>query len=182
VPIIYYGDEIGMGDDISLPDRGGVRTPMQWTHGAHAGFCPPSVERPFNPVIDVDPYGYRRVNVEAQLEEHGSLLSRMRRLIQARKGLPSLAVGSCELLEPDNPAVMAHVRDHGEEVLVVVHNLSANTQKVLVSKAGWEGQVVVDVSSGRTYAGAEGPLLEIVLEPCGYRWLRAEPSQRASRT
>jgi maltose alpha-D-glucosyltransferase/alpha-amylase len=181
-PTVYYGDEIGMGDDISLPDRDGVRTPMQWTDGAHAGFCPPTVKRAFNPVIDAGPYDYRVVNVEAQLRDENSLLNWMRRLIETRKRLPSLAAGSCELLEPDNPAVMAHVRRHGEEVLVLLHNLSENTQRVLVSMAGWEGRALVDALTGRRYNAGEAPLCEIALEPFGYRWLRAEPSPRASPT
>ncbi len=144
VPIIYYGDEIGMGDNIWLFDRNGVRTPMQWDDTPHAGFSGTEGEL-YAPVIDDAVYGYRRVNVAAQLDDPASLLNRTRALIALRKQHPVLATGSLRFLDVHTTAVLAFVREDDESVMVIAHNVSAAPQAVALDLARYAGRSVIDV-------------------------------------
>ncbi|GAB4481061.1 MAG: maltose alpha-D-glucosyltransferase [Anaerolineae bacterium] len=144
VPIIYYGDEIGMGDNIWLFDRNGVRTPMQWDDSPNAGFSETEGEL-YAPVIDDAVYGFRRVNVAAQLDDPGSLLNRTRALIALRKQHPVLATGSLRFLDVDTTAVLAFIREDEESVLAIAHNVSAAPQAVALDLARYAGRSVVDV-------------------------------------
>ncbi len=129
-PILYYGDEIGMGDNIYLGDRNGVRTPMQWTGDRNAGFSRADAARLYLPMI-VDPvYGYQGINVEAQLRTPSSLLHWMRRIIAVRKKTRVFGRGTLRFLRPMNDSVLAHVRSHEGETVLAVHNLSASAQPV----------------------------------------------------
>jgi maltose alpha-D-glucosyltransferase/alpha-amylase len=170
-PIIYYGDEIGMGDDITLPDRNGVRTPMQWSDAPHAGFCPQSVSSTYNPVIDDPVYGYQRVNVEAQLKDRNSLLSWVRGLIHYRKQHPALGLGACQFLQSANRAVLAHLRRHEGEDILVLHNLSEATQIVKLDLTHWVGATPVDILSQKTFAPISGRAYELKLAPYDFLWL-----------
>src|SRR5215510_3118220 len=127
-PVLYYGDELGMGDNIYLGDRNGVRTPMQWTGDRNAGFSRADVNRLYSPVI-MDPlYGYQAINVEAQLRTPSSLLHWVRRLIAIRKRYPAFGRGTIEFLAPTNQRVLAYLRHYQDRTLLIVANLSRFSQ------------------------------------------------------
>jgi maltose alpha-D-glucosyltransferase/alpha-amylase len=144
-PIIYYGDEIGMGDDIWLEDRNGVRTPMQWSDGPNAGFSSAPAEQLYAPVIDDPVYGYQTVNVARQEDDPAALLNRMRALIALRKRHPAFALGTLEFLESGSNAVLAFVCAYEDETFVVAHNLSAAGQSVTLGLSRFAGRVPLDV-------------------------------------
>ncbi len=139
-PIIYYGDEIGMGDNIELFDRNGVRTPMQWSSGANAGFSSAPAEYLYAPVIDRPPYDPQQVNAASQSAEPNSLLNYLRRLIQLRKQHPELASGSLSWVEAGSQSVAAFLRVSGSRTVLAVHNLSAAAQRLRLPPA--EGAAV----------------------------------------
>jgi len=176
-PVIYYGDEIGMGDNIALPDRSGVRTPMQWSDAPYAGFCSQAVSSTYSPVIADPIYGYQRVNVEAQLKDSGSLLHFIRDTIRCRKQHPALARGTCEFVECANRAVLAHFRRHASEEILVLHNLSGAAQRVTVDLQGFVGAVPVDALTETALAPVSHAVYELVLEPYQYLWLLFENEQ-----
>ncbi|HRZ53078.1 MAG TPA: maltose alpha-D-glucosyltransferase, partial [Candidatus Contendobacter sp.] len=129
-PIIYYGDEIGMGDNIYLGDRNGVRTPMQWSPDRNAGFSKTDPQRLYLPPI-MDPiYGYQAVNVEAQQREPASLLNWMKRMIAVRRSCQAFGRGRLEMLKPGNRKILAYVRTYGDEIVLCVANLSRSAQPV----------------------------------------------------
>jgi maltose alpha-D-glucosyltransferase/alpha-amylase len=127
-PVMYYGDEIGMGDNIMLEDRDGIRTPMQWSGAPHGGFSHPETRALVLPAIDDATYGYAIVNVESQERSKLSLLSRIKRLIAVRRRHPAFGRGSIEFLDSGNPRVLALVRTHQDDSILVVANLSASPQ------------------------------------------------------
>jgi maltose alpha-D-glucosyltransferase/alpha-amylase len=127
-PIIYYGDEIGMGDDIALPDRNGLRTPMQWDSTPNAGFSSARPEHLYAPVIGDPVYGYRQVNVAYQRDDPGSLFNQMRALIALRKRHRAFGRGTIHFLDGQNGAVLAFLRVYEGEIILVIHNLSASRQ------------------------------------------------------
>jgi maltose alpha-D-glucosyltransferase/alpha-amylase len=138
-PVLYYGDEIGMGDNVYLGDRNGVRTPMQWSADRNAGFSRTNPQRLILPVI-IDPeYHFEAINVEAQQGNASSLLWWTKRLIALRKQHRAFGRGSIDLLNPDNPHVLAFVRAHEGETILVVANLSRFTQYVELDLTKWEG-------------------------------------------
>ena len=144
-PIVYYGDEIGMGDNVYLGDRNGVRTPMQWTSDRNARFSRAEPARLYSPVI-MDPiYGYQGLNVEAQERDGSSLLQWMKNLIGLRKLFPVLGVGSLRFLEPDNRKVLAYLRQHENDAILCVANLSRSVQPVELDLAQFAGFVPVEV-------------------------------------
>ncbi|MGO8753464.1 MAG: maltose alpha-D-glucosyltransferase [Thermoguttaceae bacterium] len=144
-PIIYYGDELGMGDNIYLGDRNGVRTPMQWNADRNAGFSSVGSQQLFLPVIADYEYHYETVNVDTQQKNPNSLLSWMKRLIGLRQQSRALEHGSFELLQPSNSKVLAFVRRLGEERVLVVANLSKFPQYVDLDLASLEGSVPVEL-------------------------------------
>jgi maltose alpha-D-glucosyltransferase/alpha-amylase len=123
-PILYYGDEIGMGDNIYLGDRNGVRTPMQWTGDRNAGFSRAVPAKLFSPVVMDPVWGYEAINVEAQQSDPSSLLSWMRNMIALRKLFRVFGRGSLKFLQPSNRKVLAYVREDGDERVLCVANLS----------------------------------------------------------
>src|SRR6202166_2893099 len=129
-PIVYYGDEIGMGDNIYLGDRNGVRTPMQWNGDRNAGFSTADPERLYSPVISNAVYGYQAINVDSQKRSEHSLLRWMKSLIQLRNSFQVFGRGSINFLNPSNHRVLAYVRRFGEESVLVVNNLSSSAQAV----------------------------------------------------
>ena len=146
-PIIYYGDEIGMGDNVYLRDRNGVRTPMQWNGGWNAGFSGADPERLYSPVISNPVYGYQAINVESQKRSPHSLLSWMKRLIEIRKSSRVFSRGSIEFLQPSNHRVLAYVRESGEEKILVVNNLSASAQAVELDLQRYRGAVPIEMAA-----------------------------------
>ncbi|HZJ65573.1 MAG TPA: maltose alpha-D-glucosyltransferase, partial [Kofleriaceae bacterium] len=129
-PVVYYGDEIGMGDNVYLGDRNGVRTPMQWTGDRNAGFSRANPGRLYSPVIMDPVYGYQAVNVEAQESDPSSLLYWMRNMISLRKLFPVFGRGTLEIIKPSNRKVLAYVRCHGQDRILCVANLSRFVQAV----------------------------------------------------
>jgi maltose alpha-D-glucosyltransferase / alpha-amylase len=173
-PVIYYGDEIGMGDNIYLGDRNGVRTPMQWSADKNAGFSRSNPQKLYLPII-IDPeYHYEAINVEAQQGNPGSLLSWMRRLIALRKRYRAFSRGSVEFLYPENPKVLAFLRRHGEEVLLVVANLSRFVQYVELDLSSLRGAVPVELFGQTPFPPiGERPFL-LTLGPHGFYWFSLE--------
>jgi maltose alpha-D-glucosyltransferase/alpha-amylase len=170
-PFLYYGDEIGMGDNIWLEDRNGVRTPMQWSDEPNAGFTDPDVppEKIYLPVIDDEDYGYRSVNVAAQREDPDSLLNWTRTILGVRKQHPTFGRGDLELLDPDNEAVLAYVRE-GEETLVVANNLSEEAQTVVLDLGDYAGRTLVDLIERDAVEEPASANWELALPRYGFRW------------
>ena len=132
-PVLYYGDEIGMGDNIDLFDRNGVRTPMQWDNGPNAGFSAADPQQLYAPVITAAPYGPPWINVNLQREQPTSLYNSIRRMIAVRKRHPAFSLGSFEWVDVGNSAVAAYWRVHRDESLLVLNNLSSAQQSVHLS-------------------------------------------------
>jgi maltose alpha-D-glucosyltransferase/alpha-amylase len=144
-PIVYYGDEIGMGDNIELGDRSGVRTPMQWNGGLNGGFSAADPARLFLPAIDDPVYGYAAVNVEAQHRNPSSLLNWMRRVIAMRKANHAFGRGGLRFLRPGNRKILAYLREHEAETVLCVANLSRAPQAVELDLAAFKGRVPVEL-------------------------------------
>ena len=171
-PIIYYGDEIGMGDNIYLGDRNGVRTPMQWTPDRNGGFSRADPARLYAPTIMDPVYGYESVNVEAQSRSLSSLLSATKRLISVRKSTLAFGRGSMTFIRPANRAVLAYVRQHGDEVILCVANLSRSAQATELDLSTWKDRIPLEML-GRTRFPAIGELpYMITLAPYGFYWFQ----------
>ncbi len=171
-PIIYYGDEIGMGDNIYLGDRNGVRTPMQWSPDRNAGFSRADPQRLYLPPI-MDPlYGYEAINVEAQCRGTNSQLNWMRRIIVIRKSHKAFGRGSIQFLHPGNRKILAYLREYQDERILCVANLANNAQPVELDLAAYKGCVPVELL-GRTAFPAIGELPYLLSLPgYGFYWFR----------
>jgi maltose alpha-D-glucosyltransferase/alpha-amylase len=176
-PVIYYGDELRMGDNFYLGDRNGVRTPMQWSADRNAGFSRANPQRLYLPII-IDPeYHYEAVNVEAQQNNPHSLLWWMKRLIALRKRFKAFGRGSLEFLHPDNHKVLAFVRRYQEECVLVLANLSRFVQGVELDLSSYRGQVPVEIF-GRTEFPVIGDAPYFVtLGPHTFYWFALEPQR-----
>jgi maltose alpha-D-glucosyltransferase/alpha-amylase len=176
-PVLYYGDEIGMGDNIWLGDRDGVRTPMQWTPDRNAGFSNCDPGRLYLPVI-MDPlYGYQGLNVEAQMRTSTSLLHWTRRMIDTRKRHPTFGSGSFTELGASNPSVLAFTREFGDDRVLCVNNLSRFPQPVELDLRRYEGVVPVEMLGGMHFPRiGELPYL-LTLPGHGFYWFTL-PTQR----
>jgi maltose alpha-D-glucosyltransferase / alpha-amylase len=175
-PIIYYGDEIGMGDNIWLDDRNGVRTPMQWDDTPNAGFSTAAKEprpRLYEPVIEDERFGYKRVNVADQRSRPDSLWQTLRHMIAVRKEHRALGRGNCEFLGAPSGPVLAALRAHGDEVIVAVHNLSSSAQKVDLDLSRWQSAQVRSLldPGARSFPGVGTGPYSITLSPYEYLWL-----------
>src|SRR6476620_2981885 len=184
-PIIYYGDEIGMGDNIYLGDRNGVRTPMQWTPDRNGGFSRCDPARLYLPMIMDPVYGYEAVNVEAQSRSLASLLSWTKRLISVGKASKVYGRGSLSFIRPANRSVLVYVRQYESEVVLCVANLSRSAQAAEIDLAPWRGRVPFELL-GRTNFPPIGdnPYL-VTLGPYGFFWLllrEPDASVEAPRT
>jgi maltose alpha-D-glucosyltransferase / alpha-amylase len=178
-PVLYYGDEIGMGDNFYLGDRNGVRTPMQWSADKNAGFSRTNPQRLYLPVI-VDPeYHYEAVNVEAQQANPHSLLWWTRRVIALRKRHPAFSRGAIEFLQPRNHRVLAFLRRHRDETLLVVANLSRFAQHAELDLGAYDGATPVELFGRSPFPriGAHG--YGLTLGPHSFFWfaLVADPAQ-----
>ena len=171
-PIIYYGDEIGMGDNIFLGDRNGVRTPMQWSPDRNAGFSRADPQRLYLPPIMDPVYGYEAVNVEAQARDPSSLLNWMRRMLAVRKGSKAFGRGRLSFLNPGNRKILAYLREYGDETILCVANLGRSAQPVELDLARYRGRVPVEMM-GRTAFPPIGELPYLLTLPaCGFYWFR----------
>ena len=180
-PILYYGDEIGMGDNIYLGDRNGVRTPMQWTGDRNAGFSRAVPARLYAPVI-MDPiWGYQAVNVEAQLSDQSSLLHWTRNMIALRKLFKVFGRGTQEFLAPDNRKVLAYLRqytrdDGSVETVLCVANLSRFAQPATLDLSRFAGMVPVEMLGYVTFPPIDETPYAITLAPYSFLWLELQPA------
>ena len=171
-PIIYYGDEIGMGDNIYLGDRNGVRTPMQWNGGTNAGFSFADPERLYSPLISNSVYGYQVVNVDSQRRFSHSLLSWMKALIKTRNSYRVFSRGTMEFLRPSNHRVLAYIRELGNEKILVVNNLASSAQAVELDVQRYKGYIPIEMF-GRNLFPRFGDLPYLLtLGPYQFYWFR----------
>jgi len=171
-PIIYYGDEIGMGDNVYLGDRNGVRTPMQWDGGWDAGFSSADPESLYAALILNPIYGYQVVNVQSQRRTPHSLLSWMRRIIQVRKSSAVFGRGSIEFLYPENHRILAYIRRLGGETVLAVSNLSNSAQAVELDLRRYKGNILIEMF-GRNLFPRIGDLPYLLtLGPYQFYWFR----------
>ncbi|MFT4171950.1 MAG: maltose alpha-D-glucosyltransferase [Rhodocyclaceae bacterium] len=176
-PILYYGDEIGMGDNFYLGDRDGVRTPMQWSPDRNAGFSRADPQRLYLPPIMDPVYGYESTNVEAQLRSPSSLLNWIRRLIAVRKAHPAFGRGALEFLRPGNRKVLAYVRRYDGEVILCVANLARSAQPVELDLSEFKGRVPLELL-GRTTFPPIGDLPYFLTLPAwGFYWFALSADQ-----
>jgi len=166
-PIIYYGDEIGMGDNIWLPDRNGVRTPMQWDASPSAGFS--DAKGLYSPVIDTPPYSYQTVNVAAQKTDPSSLWHVMRRMIQLRKEHSLLGMGELTWVETGQAEILAFYRKSNGKRLLLIHNLSNAPQEVRLTIEG-NNPKLIDLLSGQEFSPRKN-ILNLRLMPYQSCWL-----------
>jgi maltose alpha-D-glucosyltransferase/alpha-amylase len=176
-PVLYYGDEIGMGDNIWLGDRDGVRTPMQWTPDRNAGFSTATPGKLFLPAIQDPVFGYQSVNVEAQLENSSSLLHWTRRMIHARRGHAAFGLGTFHDLGGSNPTVFSFIReltdaDGAGDVILCVNNLSRFPQPVDLDLRRWEGWTPVELLGGVPFPAIGDHPYPLTLGAYGFYWFR----------
>jgi maltose alpha-D-glucosyltransferase / alpha-amylase len=174
-PVLYYGDEIGMGDNVYLGDRDAVRTPMQWSPDRNAGFSAANPQRLFLPTV-IDPeYHYESVNVEAQMSNPSSLLNWMRRIITLRQQHPVMGRGDIGFLYPENAKVLAFTRSEGDDTILVVANLSRQAQSVHLDLSDHRGMVPVEMFGGVAFPQVAEGAYNLTLGPYGFFWFRLDP-------
>ncbi|NTW00879.1 MAG: maltose alpha-D-glucosyltransferase [Oscillochloris sp.] len=176
-PVLYYGDEIGMGDNIYLGDRNGVRTPMQWTGDRNAGFSRANPQRLYLPVITDPEYHFEMVNVENQSANQHSLLWWTKRLIALRKRYHAFGRGTLEFLQPDNRKVLCFVRRYHDETMLVVANLSRFVQAVELDMAEFKGLMPVELFGQVEFPPIGELPYFITLGPHSFYWFRLVPQR-----
>jgi maltose alpha-D-glucosyltransferase/alpha-amylase len=169
-PFLYYGDEIGMGDNIYLGDRDGVRTPMQWSSDRNAGFSTTNRQRLYLPVILDPEYHYEAVNVATQMTNPQSLLNWMRRVIALRQRHPAFGRGSFQLLAPDNRRVLAFIREHGDERILVIANLSRFTQYAYLDLSAFAGVTPIELFGHAEFPPITDQPYLITIGPHTFYW------------
>ena len=179
-PVMYYGDEIGMGDNIFLGDRNGVRTPMQWTPDRNAGFSRADYARLFLPVIADTVYGYQALNVEAHEASPGSLLNWVRELIRVRKQHPALWMGKLRFVNPTNRRVMAFIRSSSEETLLCVCNLARGAQPAELDLSTWQGWTPIELFADTPFPPITERPYQLSLGAYGFYWFRLQPPEGGS--
>ncbi|MEJ2857534.1 MULTISPECIES: maltose alpha-D-glucosyltransferase [unclassified Saccharothrix] len=175
-PVLYYGDEIGMGDNIWLKDRDGVRTPMQWTPDRNAGFSTADPGKLCLPVVSDAVYGYQAVNVEAQRSHSASLLHWTRDLLAVRRQEEAFGLGAFREVDVDNTAAFAYLREHGDTTLLCVFNFSSHPQPVEIKLRGLDGLVPVELTGGARFPRVTAERYQLTLPGHGFYWFRLEAS------
>ena len=175
-PILYYGDEIGMGDNIYLGDRNGVRTPMQWSGDRNAGFSRASPAKLFSPVIMDPVWGYEAINVEAQQSDPSSLLSWMRNMISLRKLFQVFGRGTLRFLAPENRKVLAYVREDENSTILCVANLSRFAQPVTLDLSEFDGMTPVEMLGYVEFPAITKAPYHVTLSSYGFFWLELQTS------
>jgi len=174
-PVLYYGDEIGMGDNVYLGDRDGVRTPMQWTGDRNAGFSHADFAQLYAPLLMDPVYGYQAVNVESELRNPSSFLRWLRRFIELRKEHPVFGLGTYDPIPPSNPRVFAHIRTYQDDIALCVHNLARTAQAVELDLSAYEGHQPVEMLGNSRFPRiGELPYL-LTLAPRGFFWFLLVP-------
>jgi len=171
-PIIYYGDEIGMGDNINLGDRNGVRTPMQWDGGWNGGFSTADPEMLYSPLMLNPVYGYQAINVTSHKRFDHSLLAWMKRLIKIRKATPVFGRGSIQFLFPANHRVLAYVRKLGSETILVVNNLSSSAQAVELDLKPFKGNILVEMFGKNVFPRIGDLPYLLTMGPYQFYWFK----------
>jgi len=174
-PILYYGDEIGMGDNINLGDRNGVRTPMQWNAGPNAGFSTAPRDKLYAPVIEGSVYGFRAVNVEEQLENPSSILGWTHNMIALRKLFTVFGRGSLRFLNPVNRKVLVYLRELDGEAILCAANLSRFAQSVELSLEEFEGNVPMEMFGYTAFPKITAQPYILTLSPYGFLWFQLKP-------
>ncbi len=177
-PILYYGDEIGMGDNVFLGDRNGVRTPMQWNVSWNAGFSEADAAALYSPVIVDPPYGFQAVNVNASERTQTSLLRWVRRLIAVRRQSQAFGRGTIEFLSPENRKILVYLREYGDETILCAFNLSSGAEPAELDLTRFAGRVPVEMWSDRRFPTiGELPYL-LTFAPHTFYWFRlARPDE-----
>ena len=171
-PVLYYGEEIGMGELLSLEGRSSVRTPMQWSRGANGGFSTAEPDQLVRPVVTEGPHAVDHVNVADQRREPDSLLNWTERAIRARKHCPELGFGAWSVLDTGHPAVLGHLCHWLDRCVVVVHNLSDAPAAVRLDLDSDDLEALSEELSDRAYDEIDPTDVAFELEPHGYRWLK----------
>lgn len=169
-PLVRYGEEIGMGDDLSLEDRNSVRTVMQWSDEKNGGFSKVEPDQLTRPTIKGGEYGYEKVNVSSQQRDPNSLINWMERAIRVRKQCPEFGWGEWTILETDEPAVFAHCCEWQGKTVIALHNLADKPCRVSLKANNYTH--LFDLFGDRQYDSLDGDLSSIPLEAYGYRWFR----------
>lgn len=178
-PVLYYGDEIGMGDNVYVGDRNGVRTPMQWSGDRNAGFSRANPHRLYLPLISDSEYHYTTVNVETQRANPNSLLNSMKRLIATRKRFEALGKGDFQLLHPENRKVIAYTRSYGDEQVLIVANLSRFVQSVELDLSSFEGRVPVEIFGRSQFPPITQSTYFLSLGAYAFYWFTLKPQINA---
>ncbi len=183
IPVLYYGDEIGMGDHPHLPGRNPVRTPMQWSSDRNAGFSKADPEELYNPVIDDPLYSYTMVNVESQERFVDSHLWNVRRMIDVRNRQPALAgLGEFRLVETSHPAIFAFVRRKGEETCLLVHNLSKTSAFGELDLERYASLVPRELFGGAIFPRIPRHPYLVTMTPYSFIWFELRPAEKKART
>ncbi|MEW6515579.1 MAG: maltose alpha-D-glucosyltransferase [candidate division FCPU426 bacterium] len=171
-PVIYYGDELGMGDNIYLGDRNGVRTPMQWNGDRNAGFSTADAAQLYAPVISDPVYGYQAVNVEAQKRTPTSFLNWMKKFIQTRKQHKAFGRGTLEFLAPSNQKILAYIREYQDETLLIVNNLSRYVQFAQIDLKKYPGWTPVELIGGAHFPKITDSPYTLSFGPHTFYWFK----------
>jgi maltose alpha-D-glucosyltransferase/alpha-amylase len=171
-PVLYYGDEIGMGDDIYLKDRHSVRTPMQWSADKNAGFSECDPQKLYLPLISAPVYGYQALNVESQQKIQTSFLNWMKRMIRVRQTTKAFGRGKINMLSPANHKILAFTREYQDEVILVVNNLSRFVQPVELDLKAYAGRAPAEMIGTAVFPEITDKPYFLSLGPHGFYWFR----------
>jgi maltose alpha-D-glucosyltransferase/alpha-amylase len=177
-PVIYYGDELGMGDDLHLPERWPVRTCMQWSDEMNAGFSTVEEELLIHPALMDGEFGAKNINVVAQQRDPGSLLNWIRRLVDVRQSCPEVGWGEIDVIETDHPGVFAHRAEADGNTTLILHNLSDRACCVRVALKEEEVGSLTDLFGNKVYEANSGEAQVFALDGYGYRWFRRDGLRR----
>jgi maltose alpha-D-glucosyltransferase/alpha-amylase len=180
-PVLYYGDEIGMGDNVYLGDRYGVRTPMQWDMNLNAGFSAANPQRLYLPIITDPAYRHETVNVAAQEENPSSFLWWMKNIISMRKRLNIFGRGDMKFLESSNAKVLAFVRTYEKQRIIVVANLSQFSQSTIINLSEYKGCDITEVFSQNRFMNVGEGDYPITIGPYGYFWFQADVAEKKEK-
>ena len=174
-PVLYYGDEIGMGDNVYLGDRNGVRTPMQWSTDRNGGFSESDNAALYFPVISDPPYGYQMVNVDAQERSPSSLLNWVRAIVALRGRYHAFGRGSFEPIAAENRRVLAFLRRHDDEIILCVNNLARHAQYAALDLGEFAGWTPMELWSGQAFPDVGRTPYQLTMSGRDFFWFRLMP-------